>query len=575
MNFRINKTTVFVDVIIIMLVFITFIDLTKINYHFYDKGIDPLDFHIETCGPYTPEGIRLTIVNDSSNSMVLTWYTTDTASDPKVTYSTDPTLIDSVTVVPTTKNIDSTCVYSANLKNLESNKTYYYKISSDLSNEREILNFTTLPIRNTTSLKFLVFGDSRSQPEQRNEVAKKVMENFDDIEFTIHTGDIVEDGRIQTQWDAYFNDVETLTKQIPGYYIEGNHEQKSQNMYDNIPLPYNGLNSYYYNFSIGPVSFIGLNTERDASIQTTWLEDVLKKNNQDNDILWQIAYMHQPIFNSRSTRPDRSDLIAAWCPLFEEYNLDLVFAGHNHYYERSYPMNRFKQFDDSSSYNFKNPLNPMYLITGGAGAPLYVRDTNPSYAPFYNSTYHFIIVEIKVDDIKEETTLTLETWAMPNDYSGIYLIDNITIVKKGAFVNIHSPINNQLFGNKAPAFNVSIDKVKLKPTWFTINTTWYTIDNGKTNFTYTGNSGTINQTAWDLQLNETVTIKFYANNSLGNIEYNTVIVQKDISPPNISIINPIIDQLFIGTVISFIVVLTISVIAYVYIQLKQKKKTIA
>ena len=167
--------------------------------------------------------------------------------------------------------------------------------------------------------------------------------------------------------------------------------------------------------------------------------------------------MHQPIFNSRSTHPDRSDLIISWCPLFEEYNLDLLFAGHNHYYERSYPMNSLKQFDDSSSYNFKNPSDPMYLITGGAGAPLYIRDTNPDYAPFYNSTYHFLIIEIIVDDINEETTLTLETWAMPDDYSGIFLIDNITIIKTGAFINIHSPFINQLFGKVAPSFNVTVD----------------------------------------------------------------------------------------------------------------------
>lgn len=548
MDFRIKKTAVLLEIIIFLLVFISFIDLAKNNYLFNDIDNDPHVLPIEPSGPSTPEGIRLTAVNDSSNSMVITWYTTEDASDPKVNYSTDPTFIESVTVVPTTKNISSTYIYSANLKNLEPNTTYYYNISSDSSNRREMLNFTTLPLRNSTSLKFLVFGDSRSNNGllrgPRQEIVKKIMENFNDIEFFIHTGDIVYNGKNQTQWNDYFDDVEILTKNIPGYYIEGNHEKLDGYMYDNIPLPSNGLNSYYYNFSIGPISFIGLNTERDTSIQTTWLEEVLKKNDQDNDTLWNIAYMHRPIFNSMSTRPDLSDLIAAWCPLFEEYNLDLVFAGHNHYYERSYPMNSLKQFDDSSSYDFENPSNPMYFITGGAGAPLYDRNTNPSYAPFYNKTYHFLIVDINVDDIKEETTLSLETWAMPNDYNGIYLIDNITIVKKGAFINIHSPSTNQLFGKVAPSFNVSVDKSKLKPTWFTINTTWYTIDEGNTNFTFTGSTGTINKTAWGFQANGTVNIQFYVNDSLGNIESNSVIIRKDINLPNITILSPNPYQLF-------------------------------
>lgn len=535
--------------IILLFVLNTVINLSKNDILLYDTSYNEENLLAKLSGPYTPEGIRLTAVNDSSNSMTITWYTTDSASDPKVIYSTDPSFIDSEFVIPTTKNIASTYIYSANLENLEPYTTYYYNVSSDSSNKREMLNFTTLPTRNATSLKFLVFGDSRSQPEPRNEVAKKIMENFDDIDFSVHAGDMVEDGTIQSQWDAYFDDVEILTKKIPGYYIEGNHEILNGYMYDNIPLPSNGINSYYYNFSIGSINFIGLNTERDTSIQTIWLEEVLKNSYKDNDTLWNIAYMHQPIFNSKY--PDRSDLIAAWCPLFEEYNLDLVFAGHSHYYERSYPMNSLKQFDNSSSYDFENPSNPMYFITGGAGAPLSVRSRNPDYAPFYNSTYHFIIIDINVDDIKEETTLTLETWAMPNDYSGIYLIDNITIVKKGAFVNIHSPVNNQLLGKVAPSFNVSIDKSKLKPTWFTVNTTWYTIDEGTSNYTFTGSTGIINQTAWGYQPNGTVEIIFYVNDSLGNIEYNSVTVRKDIIPPNISILNPKPNQVFGGAAPNF------------------------
>jgi hypothetical protein len=479
--------------------------------------------------------------------MVISWCTTEDASEPKVEYSTEPSLTNNITILATSYYIDtgySTYIYSANLKNLESNTTYFYKVSSDASNERKILNFTTTPTRDTTSLKFLIFGDSRTQIGPRTELAKKIMDNFDNIDFTIHTGDIVEDGRIQTQWNEYFKNVEILTKKIPGYYIEGNHERTTGYMYENIPLPSNGLNSYYYNFSIGPIAFIGLNTERDISEQTIWLEKTLKFLHQDNDTLWKVVYMHQPFFNSRSTRPDRTDLIEAWGPFFEKYNVDFVFAGHNHYYERSFPMNLLKEYDDTSSFYFENPLNPIYFITGGAGAPLYVRDTNPSYAPFYNSTYHFIIAEVMVDDLNEEATLTFETWAMPNDYSGIFLTDNLTITKKGAFINIHKPTTNKLYGKNAPKFNVSVDKVKLKPTWFDINTTWYSLDGGIINFTYVGKMGTINQTLWDLSSNGTVKITFYANNSIGNIIYNSVTIRKDIIPPNISIIDPTTNQFF-------------------------------
>ncbi|MFX1322457.1 MAG: purple acid phosphatase family protein, partial [Promethearchaeota archaeon] len=521
-----------VFIIVFFLITLSFL----VDHHYVDFNEN--NFNLNSNGLLTPKGIRLTAVNDSSNSIVISWYTESQASDPKLIYSNESTLINNNTVVPSFKLITGTYIYSVFISELDANKIYYYKVSSDAFNEREILNFTTSPVRNATSLKFLVFGDSRSQREQRSELVKKVVENFDDINFTIHTGDIVSDGRIQDQWNNYFEDIEPLTKKIPGYYIEGNHEHTDGYMYDNVHLPSNGLNSYYYSFNIGPINFIGLNNYRDLLIQTSWLEAELNKTNHDNNTLWRFVFMHEPIFNSLSSRPDLTDLISNWCPLFEEYDVDMVFAGHNHYYERSYPMNRFKNFNSPSSYNFKNPSNPMYFITGGAGAPLYTRDTNPVYAPFYNSTYHFIIIKINVDDINEETILTLETWAMPDDYNNIYLIDNITIIKKGVIINIHSPNENQVFGYNAPNYNVTIEKQVSKPSWCSINTTWYTIDKGFTNYTFKELTGTINQTAWSEQINDSIRIIVYANDSLGNIYENSITVEKDITLPNITILLP-------------------------------------
>ncbi|MFX0136373.1 MAG: purple acid phosphatase family protein [Candidatus Hodarchaeota archaeon] len=512
---------------------------------FFSKNFFIEQKDINTANVLTPKGIRLTASDSPNHSIIISWYTESEAPEPKVLYSESPSLVDNSTVFASVNIIDGTYIYNVNLFNLESSTTYFYQIYSDSSNFREILNFTTAPNRSVTNLRFMVFGDTRTQREPRREIVKKVMENFEDIDFFIHTGDIVEDGRNQTQWNYYFDDNELLNNKALGYYIEGNHERLDGNMYDNILLPSNGINSYYYSFNIGPVNFMGLNTERDRTAQTNWLETELVKADQDNDTLWKFVYMHQPIFNSRSNRPDLTDLISTWCPLFEQYGIDLVYAGHNHYYERSYPMNRFKDFDNSTSYNFENPSNPMYLITGGGGAPLYIRDTQPAYAPFYNSTYHFVVIEINVDDIREETTLVLETWAMPDDYNNIYLIDNMTIVKKGgASVKIHSPVNNQIYGEISPNFNVTIEQFKLKPDWFTLNTTWYSVNGGLINYTYIGSIGKINQTAWDELKDGVAVIKFYANDSIRNLYFNEVFIRKDSTPPNITLIWPKAGEIF-------------------------------
>jgi hypothetical protein len=107
----------------------------------------------------------------------------------------------------------------------------------------------------------------------------------------------------------------------------------------------------------------------------------------------------------------------------------------------------------------------------------------------------------------------------------------------GPNVTINSPIPNSLFGEVAPSFNIGVVDVS------GINLMWYTIDGGLTNITFMTN-GTISQGIWQIQGNGTVTIKFYARDTVGNEGFSEVTVRKDIDPPTIIINNPTPDQQF-------------------------------
>ena len=56
--------------------------------------------------------------------------------------------------------------------------------------------------------------------------------------------------------------------------------------------------------------------------------------------------------------------------------------------------------------------------------------------------------------------------------------------------------------------------------------TWYTIDGGKQNFTFTGLKGTINQKAWRSMPDGEITITFYAEDLVGHIGYAEVTINK-------------------------------------------------
>jgi len=86
---------------------------------------------------------------------------------------------------------------------------------------------------------------------------------------------------------------------------------------------------------------------------------------------------------------------------------------------------------------------------------------------------------------------------------------------------INSPNTNDEFGTLAPAYEISINDPHL-------DKIWYTLDGGLTNITTASVSGPINEAIWEGISEGPVTIRFYANDTLGNIDYNEVTVIKSV-----------------------------------------------
>ncbi|MFX0036754.1 MAG: hypothetical protein ACFE9I_14080 [Candidatus Hermodarchaeota archaeon] len=129
--------------------------------------------------------------------------------------------------------------------------------------------------------------------------------------------------------------------------------------------------------------------------------------------------------------------------------------------------------------------------------------------------------------------------ALAVDSSNNIYISGHTLWRRPALVkcvlsNITINFPNQLgfFGRISPIFDISINNSNL-------DSTWYTLDGGLTNITFSGITRTINQAEWDKHGEGIVEIRFYMNNTNGNEEYVEVSVIKDISSPKITIISPV------------------------------------
>ncbi|CAO5149781.1 acid phosphatase type 7 [Frankia sp. AiPs1] len=76
--------------------------------------------------------------------------------------------------------------------------------------------------------------------------------------------------------------------------------------------------------------------------QTRWLEHTLAAARADHSIDWIIVQMHQcPVSSSSTGNGSDLGIRQAWLPLFDRYQVDLVVTGHDHDYERTFPLRGF------------------------------------------------------------------------------------------------------------------------------------------------------------------------------------------------------------------------------------------
>jgi hypothetical protein len=82
------------------------------------------------------------------------------------------------------------------------------------------------------------------------------------------------------------------------------------------------------------------------NLQTIWLERTLSEARRDPSVDMIVVFMHQCAM-STSVPGNGSDLgiRRAWLPLFDRYEVDLVLSGHEHDYERSYPVRGYDAGD--------------------------------------------------------------------------------------------------------------------------------------------------------------------------------------------------------------------------------------
>ncbi len=234
------------------------------------------------------------------------------------------------------------------------------------------------------SVKFLVIGDSGTGDRAQFEVAARIAAAWETFPFdrAIMLGDNLY-GRNNDA--AYRNKFERpyaplLTAGVKFYASLGNHDNPAQRFY----TPFNMNGRRYYSHGSGDVRFFALDSTYMSPEQLRWVEDELRGSNEK----WKIAYMHHPMYSSGERHGPTPPLRKALEPLFAKYGVDVVFAGHEHFYERIRPQGGI-----------------VYIIQGGAAKLRRgnIRDKSAITAKGFDTDRSFTLAEIVGDRLFLET----------------------------------------------------------------------------------------------------------------------------------------------------------------------------
>jgi len=242
---------------------------------------------------------------------------------------------------------------------------------------------STLP-NESDSVKFLVIGDSGTGDRYQYDVAAKIVEAHErfPFEFAIMLGDNLYGSERAIDYVRKFEVPyrPLLDKGVKFYASLGNHDDPAQRYYQRFNMD----GQRYYTFRKKDVEFFVLDSTYMSPPQINWLSSELKRS----DAKWKIPYFHHPIYSSGERHGSELDLQRVVEPLFIEHGVDVVFSGHEHFYERL------------------KPQKGIVYITQGGAAKLRrgnIRDNSAMTAKGFDTDRSFTLVEIVGDHLFFET----------------------------------------------------------------------------------------------------------------------------------------------------------------------------
>ena len=298
-----------------------------------------------------------------------------------------------------TRRVEDTrrTLHVVDIADLEPATTYHYDVFMGDENltEGAGFHFRTSPPLGTGKAHIVALGDSGTGGVEQRIIADLLCKLQPNL--FLHTGDLK---YILDIDEALFSPYRETMASTCLYPSRGNHDVRLP-WADLFFVPgqeFGGDPVTFYTFDWAAAHFIVVDTNKSLlpeSEHIMWLEGALEQaRNEAQD--WVILLFHAPPFNSGRHYSSSHRIREALVPLFDRFEVDLVLSGHDHNYQRTFPIRDGVVRDAWQSPTFIEPRGTTYVVSGGGGQILYAK-RNDIFSPFTNvfiESFHLVDIEI-------------------------------------------------------------------------------------------------------------------------------------------------------------------------------------
>ncbi len=343
---------------------------------------------------YTPYSITATYYDQLATKLGISFHTEDETLSPEIRVSKYPDMSEAGAFSCDTVFWQKHYVSHGVIENLEFDTQYYYQVGDALANVwSETFNYKTR--KNVAETSFVMITDTQqtllnANTPQTDAKGNTIVANGEtlygipetdaarvladatkrfDYDYVLHVGDLINYSENMSYWQEMLDDMRKYITSKPLIFTTGNHEDldyyaggipdvlvKMFNL--SYPTQGNVGRGLFYSLDIGCMHLVVLKTNDTMAYdsqgqfeklnklseeQMEWLKSDLQSANANPERKWTVVSMHEgiivPTYASLSSLNNHQLwLRPQLMPIFDEYDVDVVFNGHNHYLDSTFPL---------------------------------------------------------------------------------------------------------------------------------------------------------------------------------------------------------------------------------------------